>query len=145
MVQYIRAERGCIELLILAQLGHIGVQQMGVIHRMQQIAALPAALLQGKAQLLTNAAGPHGILGKEDRIVGLKCIAQPIGQRVNLGQLYTVCLLPVLGQQIAGGNDLLRLGTVADQCDARTGGRLQQVKALACAGQRSQRGVLPRA
>ena len=61
---------------------------------------------------------------------------------VDLGQLYTVCLLPVLGQQIAGGDDLLRLGTVADQCDARTGARLQQVKALACAGQRSQRGVL---
>ena len=51
MVQYIRAERGCIELLILAQLGHIGVQQMAVVHGMQQEFALPAALLHGKAQL----------------------------------------------------------------------------------------------
>ena len=66
MVQYIRAERGCIELLILAQLGHIGVQQMGVIHRMQQIAALPAALLQGKAQLLGAWAGE--LLAEELRL-----------------------------------------------------------------------------
>ena len=107
---------------------------MAVVHGMQQEFALPAALLHGKAQLLADAAGAHCILGKQNRVVVLQCIAYTVRQRVKLRQLDAVRLHAMLGQQILGGNDLLGLGTVADKRDTCAIDRVQHIVACASAG-----------
>ena len=115
----VRSQGGGIQVLVFAQLCHTGVEQMGIIDSVQQVFSLPAGLLQGKAQLLADAAGADGILGKQNRIVIGQGFAQTFRQREDAGQLVGVSGHFLLQQQIGGSDDFFTFGAIADEGDFR--------------------------
>ena len=70
--------------MVFAQLCHTGVEQMGIIDGVQQVFSLPADLLQGKAQLLADAAGTQRVLPYPDEALTAQ----------NIQEGDTVALLP---------------------------------------------------
>ena len=129
-------QRGRIQRLVAAQLRDVGMQQMGVIHTVQKVSALPSALLQSEGQLLADTAGHDGILGKEDGFVTLQSLTQALRQRIDLHQLAAIDLDALLCQQIGSCDDLFAFGTVADQDDFGFGIRMDEIIRVAGALQR---------
>ena len=62
--------------MVFTQLCHTGVEQMGIIDSVQQVFSLPAGLLQGKAQLLADAAGTQRVLPYPDEALTAQSIQE---------------------------------------------------------------------
>ena len=62
--------------MVFAQLCHTGVEQMGIIDGVQQVLSLPTGLLQGKAQLLADAAGTQRVLPYPDEALTAQSIQE---------------------------------------------------------------------